>query len=149
MEIVLDEIFEKHQLSSESLIAILQAIQEQYHYLSEENIKEVARRLDIPLSRVFSVTNFYNAFSLKPKGKYIIQVCMGTACHVRGALRIVEELERLLDVKRGDTTSDKNFSLETVNCVGACALGPVMIVNGEYHGHLNPSKVKKILKAYK
>ena len=148
MKIALDEIFERHELFSESLIAVLQDIQEHYHYLSEENIQEVAARLNIPVSQAYSVATFYNAFSLKPKGEYIIQVCMGTACHVRGAPHIVEELERQLGIKRGDTTEDGKFSLETVNCVGACALGPVMTINGEYHGHLNPSKVKKILKAY-
>ena len=148
MKIALDEIFERHELFSESLIAVLQDIQEHYHYLSEENIQEVAEKLHIPVSQAYSVATFYNAFSLKPKGEYIIQVCMGTACHVRGAPLIVEELERQLGIKRGDTTEDGKFSLETVNCVGACALGPVMTINGEYHGHLNPSKVKKILKAY-
>ena len=148
MKIALDKIFERHELFSESLIAVLQDIQEHYHYLSEENIQEVAAKLNIPVSQAYSVATFYNAFSLKPKGEYIIQVCMGTACHVRGAPLIVEELERQLGIKRGDTTEDGKFSLETVNCVGACALGPVMSINGEYHGHLNPSKVKKILKAY-
>jgi len=148
METALNEIFEQHEVSSESLIAVLQDIQETYHYLSEENIQEVAERLSIPLHQVFSVATFYNAFSLKPKGEYLIQVCMGTACHVRGAPRIVEEIERVLDVKRGDTTDDGKYSLDTVNCVGACALGPVMSINGEYHGHLNPSKIERILKAY-
>ena len=148
METPLDEIFGNHEGSLESLIAVLQDIQAQYHYLSEENIKEVARRFDVPLSQVFSVAHFYTAFSLEPKGEYIIQVCMGTACHVRGAPRILEELERLLGIKNGETTKDNKFSLETVNWVGACALGPVMIINGEYHGHLDPSKVEKIIKEY-
>jgi NADH-quinone oxidoreductase subunit E len=147
-EAELDEIFEKYPVSPESLIAILQEIQEKFHYLSEDNIKAVADRLNVPLGLVFSVANFYNAFSLDPKGEYIIQVCMGTACHVRGAPRIVEEIERQLKIERGETTSDGKFSLDTVNCVGACALGPVLTINGEYHGHLNPSKVKKILKTY-
>ncbi|MGA1869481.1 MAG: complex I 24 kDa subunit family protein [bacterium] len=148
METPLDEIFGKHEGSLESLIAVLQDIQEKYHYLSEDNMREVAKRFNVPVSQVFSVAHFYTAFSLEPKGEYIIQVCMGTACHVRGAPRILEELERLLEIKDGETTEDKRFSLETVNCVGACALGPVMIINGEYHGHLNPAKVEKIIKAY-
>lgn len=148
METPLDEIFGKYEGSLESLIAVLQDIQAHYRYLSEENIKEVAKRFNAPLSQIFSVAHFYSAFSLEEKGKYSIQVCMGTACHVRGAPRILEELERLLGIKRGETTKDKKFSIETVNCVGACALGPVMIVNGEYHGHLDPSKVEKILKTY-
>ena len=148
METPLDEIFGKYEVSSESIIAVLQDIQAKYHYLSEENIKKVAERFNAPLSQVFSVVHFYSTFSLEPKGKYIIRVCMGTACHVRGAPRILEELQRLLGIKNGETTEDKKFSLETVNCVGACALGPVMVVNDEYHGRLNLSKVKRILKAY-
>ena len=142
------DILERYELRRESLIPVLQDVQAQYHYLPEEYLKEISVKLAIPLHEVFSVATFYNAFSLKPKGKYIIQVCMGTACHVRGAPRIVEEIERLLDVKRGDTTKDRKFTLDTVNCVGACALGPVMSVNGVYHGHLTPSKVESILKAY-
>lgn len=145
MKKVLDEIFAIHKPTPESLIQILQGIQNRFHYLPEECIKEVAIRLAIPLPRVFSVATFYNAFSLKPKGKNIIQVCLGTACHVRGAPRIVEEVERLLGIKNGETTEDGLFSLETVNCLGACALGPIMVVNGEYHGHLSSHKVEAIL----
>lgn len=148
MKLALDEIFERHELFSESLIAVLQDIQEHYHYLSEENIKEVAERFDMPLSQVFSVANFYNAFSLKPKGKCIIQVCRGTACHVRGAPRILEELERLLGIKDGETTEDNEFSLETLNCLGACALGPIIVINGEYHGNMTLEQVSKLINKY-
>lgn len=145
----LDRIFKKHKLRPESLMPVLQDIQDKFHYLSEKCLKEVAKRLKLPLNRVFSVATFYNAFSLTPKGKYIIQVCMGTACHVRGAPAIVEELERLLGIKRGETTKDKKFSLETVNCLGTCALGPVMVIGGNYHGHLRRDKVESIVKECK
>ena len=145
----IDNILKKHELKPESLMPVLQDIQDKFHYLSEKCLKEVAKRLKLPLNRVFFVATFYNTFSLTPKGKYIIQVCMGTACHVRGAPAIVEEVERLLDIKRGETTKDKKFSLETVNCLGTCALGPVMLINGNYHGHLRRDKVESVVKEYK
>ena len=132
--------------SSESLIGILQEIQEEHNYLSEDNIKEVSDQLDVPLQRVYSVATFYNVFSLKPKGKNIVKVCMGSACHVRGAVRIMEAIERSLGVKNGETTADGNFSLETVNCLGACALGTIMVLNKEYNGHITSAKVEKIFK---
>jgi NADH-quinone oxidoreductase subunit E len=147
----IEDIFQKYQFYSirdEALMPILQDIQDKFHYIPEECLREVSQRLEIPLNRVYAIATFYNAFSLEPKGKYIIQVCMGTACHVRGAPEIVEEAERILKIKRGHTTRDMKFSLETVNCLGACALGPIMVINGEYHGHLSPDKVKGILKQY-
>lgn len=144
----LNEIFERHVISPESLIAILQDIQEHHHYLSEEHLKSVAEHLKIPVGRVFSVANFYNAFSLQPKGENVIQVCMGTACHVRGALRILEELERILGIKDGETTANNKFSLETVNCLGACALGPIMVINGEYYGNMTTKQVATLLDKY-
>ena len=106
----------------------------------------MAGELDLPLHHVYSVATFYNVFSLKPKGKNIVKVCMGSACHVRGAGRIMEEIERSLNIKNGETTPDGNFSLESVNCLGACALGPIMVLNKEYNGHITPAKVKKIFK---
>lgn len=132
--------------SPESLIGVLQEIQEEHNYLSEENIKEVAEQLDLPLHHVYSVATFYNVFSLKPKGENIVKVCMGSACHVRGAVQIMEAVERSLDIKNGETTPDGKFSLETVNCLGACALGPIMVLNREYNGHITAAKVEKILK---
>jgi NADH-quinone oxidoreductase subunit E len=143
-----DEIFARYKKIPESLIPILQDIQEQFHYLPEQSLKDVAKILNIPLNRVYSVATFYNAFSLKPKGLYNIQVCMGTACHVRGAENIIEEIENILHIKRGNTTDDGKFSLESVNCVGACALRPVIVINGNYHGHLTRDKIEPILKEY-
>jgi len=101
--------------------------------------------MDIPLSRVYEVATFYNAFSLKPRGEHIVKICMGTACHVRGASAIQDKMERTLNIKPGETTADKKFSLETVNCVGACALGPVVVINTEYHGQMTMAKVDKVI----
>lgn len=130
--------------SPESLIPILQEIQEEYNFLSEDNMKIVASELQLPLHHVFSVATFYNVFSLKPKGKHIVRVCMGSACHVRGASRILNEIKRILRIDNQETSSDGRFSLETVNCLGACALGPVMVLNSKYNGHITPDKVEKI-----
>lgn len=142
------EILVKYDRKGESLLAVLQEIQVTFSYIPEAVIKDVAAWLGLPVHQVYSVTTFYNAFSLKPKGKYVIQVCMGTACHVRGAPAIVEEAEALLGISRGETTKDGKFTLETVNCIGACALGPVMVINGDYHGHLTRSKIADILGKY-
>ena len=139
------EIIDRHAPIGESLLSIFQQMQEAFMYLPEEGLKAIAEKLQLPLTRVYSVATFYNAFSLTPKGKYVIQVCMGTACHVRGAMNITDEMERLLGIKRGETSQDGQFTLETVNCIGACALGPVMVLNGEYKGHLTRDKLGKIL----
>jgi len=140
------EILTDYPTSPESLIPILQGIQEEYNFLSENSIKEVAAGLALPVHHVYSVATFYNVFSLKPKGRNIVKVCMGSACHVRGAARILEEIERILGLKNGETSEDGNFSLETVNCLGACALGPIMVMNKKYNGHITPAKVEKIFK---
>lgn len=139
------EIIESFPNHPESLIPILQKLQEVHLYLSEEHMTEVAEKLDLPLHHVYSVATFYNVFSLKPKGRNVVRVCMGSACHVRGAGRILEEVERVLQLRDGETSSDGNFSLETVNCVGACALGPVVVLNKNFNGHLTPAKVEAII----
>ena len=108
----------------------------------------MSERLGVPESRVYGMATFFKAFSLKERGKHVCQVCLGTACHVRGADRLVEEFSRKLGVDVGGTTKDKDFSLETVNCVGACALGPVVVVNGRYHGSMSTGKVDKLLGEY-
>ncbi|OIN97835.1 NAD(P)H-dependent oxidoreductase subunit E [Candidatus Desantisbacteria bacterium CG_4_10_14_0_8_um_filter_48_22] len=143
------EILEHYKYEQNQLIHILQDIQTEYRYLPRETLSFVSRELKIPLSRVYSVGNFYNAFSLKPKGRHLISVCLGTACHVRGGKRISEEIERVLNVKSGGTTPDQEYTLETVNCVGACALGPVIVVDGKYHGQMTSAKAKKLLSAMK
>ncbi|MFC1910523.1 NAD(P)H-dependent oxidoreductase subunit E [Chloroflexota bacterium] len=130
------------------LVSILQDVQEEYRFLPVEALKEVSARLEVPLSRVYSVSTFFKAFSLTPRGKHLINVCMGTACHVRGSVRILGKLERDLGIKAGGTTKDLNFTLETVNCVGACALGPMVVINGRYHGQMSTDKVESMLNSY-
>ena len=130
------------------LISLLEDIQDEYNYLPEEMLREAATKLKKPLRDVYGVATFYNAFRLKPCGKHLVFVCLGTACHVRGGARILDKLERTLGVKAGETTPDKQFTLETVNCLGACALGPVMVVDGEYHGNMTTAKVDATLRKY-
>ena len=131
------------------MIEILQDLQDIYGYLPEEVLKEVSRQTEVPLTRIYHVATFFKAFSLKPRGKYTIQVCTGTACHVKGSYRVLERLQDVLGVKPGDTTDDLLFTLETVNCVGACALGPVVIVNGKYYGYMTPGKVESLIKEHR
>ena len=139
---------DKHQGKKKNLIAILQEIQSAYRYLPEECLRFVAKTLDIPLSDVVAVATFYRAFSLTPRGKHVCTVCQGTACHVRGGPRILDEFERRLKVKPGQTTKDGQFTLETVACLGCCAIGPVVVVDRTYHAHTTVRKVGSILKKY-
>lgn len=145
----LDSIINEYNAEQGSLISILQDIQTEYKYLPQEALDYVAKKLDIPKVQVFGVATFFKSFSLKPKGKQQIHVCMGTACHVRGSKNVLGELERKLGIKAGDTTSDGEYTLETVNCVGACALGPVVVENEEYHGQMTPIKVESLLNGKK
>ena len=142
----LQPILERYPREEKSLIMILQDIQEEYNYLPPDVLQEVAKEINVPKARVFGVATFYKAFSLKPRGKEIIKVCMGTACHVRGAPLIKDELERQLNIKAGQTTKDHRYSLELVNCVGACAMAPVAIVGDTYYPNLGPDKLKKIIR---
>jgi NADH-quinone oxidoreductase subunit E len=143
----LPEIFDRYPNSQESLIAVLQDIQKEYQYLPCEALTETARVLNVPLSKVFSVSTFYNAFSLNPRGETVIRVCVGTACHIRGARLIQDQIESLLNIKAGETTPDMKFTVEVVACVGACAMAPVVIVDEKYHGSVKVSNVKKLVKA--
>jgi len=142
-------IIDRYEADRGLLISMLQDIQSEYSYLPPETLIRVSQRLEIPLSQVFSVASFYRAFSLKPRGRHLIHVCLGTACHVRGGKRILDRLERDLKVKSGDTTEDMSFTLETVNCLGACALGPMVVVDGKYFGKIRPDGLEKVLKDYK
>jgi NADH-quinone oxidoreductase subunit E len=128
-----------------SLMAVLEQIQEHYRYLPPEGMVLVSERLGVPLSQVYSVATFYNAFSLERRGRHEICVCVGTACHVRGAERVLARLEDTLGIKPGETTPDWRFSLDTVHCLGACALGPIVVVDGEYSGQMNAEKVSELL----
>ena len=139
-------IVKKYDCNRDSLISILQDVQALYHYLPEHSLRTVAQELNIPLIQVYGVATFFKAFSLEPRGEHLVCVCLGTACHVRGAQSVLDETKRRLGVEAGQSTEDMKYSLETVNCLGACALGPILVVDEEYHGQMTPSKVKKILK---
>ncbi|MFC1737311.1 NADH-quinone oxidoreductase subunit NuoE [Candidatus Hydrogenedentota bacterium] len=141
------DIIEEYGCRPDSLIAVLQDIQAKLRYLPEESLRQVSARLGVPIGQVYTVATFYKAFSLTPCGEHIIQVCMGTACHVRGAQRLLEELERQLEIRSGETTEDGVFTLEAVNCLGACALAPVMLVDETYHDHMAPGKLRKLIES--
>ena len=143
-----DEILEQQGFEVENLIGILQQIQKEENYLPKEVLEHISRRTEIPLSRIFGIASFYKSFSLKPRGRHQVKVCLGTACHIKGASQNNEEIMRRLKIKEGETTPDMNFSLETVNCVGACALAPVIVVNEDYYDGITPAKVRKMLKQY-
>src|SRR5512136_215589 len=142
------EIIENHGYQKASLIGILQDIQAKMNYLPRKALIQVAKSLDVPLTSIYEVATFYKAFSLEPKGRHTIQVCLGTACHVRGGARVLDYLENRLEVKSGATTKDLVFTLESVNCLGACALGPMMVIDKKYHGKINTNKIEPILKKY-
>lgn len=131
------------------LIPLLQEIQERFGYISEEAIKNISRFLKISENQIFGVASFYSQFKFFESGKYTIKVCMGTACHVRGSRNILDEFRRNLNIEADETTDDKLFTLETVNCVGACALGPIVIFSGDYHGQIKIKTVKELLEKYK
>jgi len=142
MEKIVSE-FDKDQ---RELIHILHKIQKNFGYIPAQNISQISRELKISESEIFGVLTFYKAFTLKPRGKHLITICMGTACHVRGAPIILDEFRRRLNIEPGETTEDNLFTLETVNCVGACALGPIVIADGDYHGQMRTREVDKIIK---
>jgi NADH-quinone oxidoreductase subunit E len=132
-----------------NLIAILQEIQERDNYLSESALRDVSDKLGIPFIDVYSVATFFRAFSLKPRGKHVCTVCTGTACHVRGAPRILDKLEERLGVGSGETTSDGQYTLETVNCLGCCAIGPIVVKDGKYLGEMTLSKIDAVVDGYR
>ena len=144
-----DAIVEKYKKDRGFLVSILQDIQAEYNYLPKEALCWVSEDLNIPTCQVYGVATFYRAFSLIPRGKHLIQVCMGTACHVRGVPRVLEAIERNLKIKAGGTTPDLEYTLSTVNCLGACALGPVVVFDQEYHGQMNMFKVEKLFEGAK
>jgi NADH:ubiquinone oxidoreductase subunit E len=131
-----------------NLMPVLQNINREYGYLPVDVLKYISKELHIPLSLIYSVATFFKAFSLKKRGKHIVRVCQGTACHVRGAKRVLEEFERVLGIQPGNNTEDLIFTLETVNCIGACALAPVIMVDNEYYGHMTPDKVGSVIDKY-
>ncbi len=149
IEAKVSEILNKYARDESSLIAMLQDLQEEYSYLPREALEQISREMGVPLSRILSLATFFRAFSLKPKGKHPIHVCLGTACHVRGGQLILEKFERELGIKTGETTSDLLFSLDAVRCLGCCGLAPVVMVGEEVHGKVTQTKVPVIIKKYK
>ena len=144
----IDQIIDKHQCDASSLIQVLLEIQSENHWLPKEALERVSEKLQDPLARLQHIVTFYKAFSLVPKGRHEIHICVGTACHVRGATRLLDHVQDLLGIKPGETDLDLKFSLETVNCVGCCALGPVMDVDGKIYGNMAPSKTTDVIKNY-
>lgn len=142
----IDEIIERYPGKPEFLIFLLQDIQAAYNYISREALELVCDHTGVPFSTAYATATFYQSFSLKPKGEHNLRVCLGTACHLKGAPRIVQDLERRLGIKAGETTDDLQFTLETVNCLGACALAPVMVADEEYVPGATAKKVEKIVK---
>jgi len=141
-------ILDRYQRDPSMLVSILQDVQAEYNYLPKEALVQISQDLDVPLTQVYGVATFFKAFSLKPRGKHTIYVCLGTGCHIRGAARILEGIERELDIKPGGTTKNLRYTLERANCVGACALGPVVIIDGKYSGQKRTERVKTLLESH-
>jgi len=145
---IVDEIVLQHMEESARIVPILQDVQRHYRYLPEEALRHVAGRLRIPCSRVYAVANFYGTFTLKPRGKQLIRVCMGTACHLRGSPKLMDLFASKFKVEDGGTSSDGKFSVEAVHCLGACALAPVVTVDDKYFDEVSPDKLLKIIKQF-
>jgi len=145
----LEKVINKYKAEKDGIISVLQKINREYGYLSEDALKLVAKKLDVPLIQVYSIATFYTAFSLKPRGRHLINVCLGTACFVKGGNRILEKLERELGIKAGETTKELRYSLDTVHCIGCCSLAPVIRIDEDAYGRLKQEKVPEILKKHK
>jgi NADH-quinone oxidoreductase subunit E len=146
---VLESILDRHGRDPANVVAILQDIQAEANWLPEEDLRYVCTELEIPLSKMMALATFYKAFSLKPRGRHIVSVCLGTACHVRGGERILGAVERELGILGGETDDDLQWTLETVGCLGACALGPILVVDSEYHGQMTSVKATRLLQRIK
>ena len=143
-----DAIIDRYEGRASSILAILQDIQAKEKYLPKETLEHVGERLRVPINKIYRIATFYRAFSLTPRGLHEIQVCLGTACHVRGGIRIVDRLTMELGIRAGETTPDRKFTLETVNCLGVCASGPIMVVDGNYFAKMNSAQVRGILNQF-
>jgi NADH-quinone oxidoreductase subunit E len=144
----LDRLIDESGLEESHLIGTLQDIQRELNYLPEEALRLVAEKINVPLSQVYSIATFYKTFSLEPRGRHLINVCMGTACHVRGGVRILEKIQRDLGIETGGTSDDGRFSLEAVRCLGCCGLAPVIMIDGNFHGKLTQKSIEKLLDEY-
>ena len=143
-----DQILDKHAGEEGALIQVLLDVQTEYNWLPKDVLKRISSRLGIPVSYLYRVASFYKAMSLTPVGRHLVSVCLGTACHVRGGPKILDNAEQVMGIEAGETTKDMKFTLKRVNCLGCCALGPVMVVDGETHGNLVPAQIKEILNKY-
>lgn len=139
---------EEYENDAENLIMMLQAIQNHYNYLPQAALSYLAAKIGVPSSKIYGVATFYSTFSLEPRGRHIISLCLGTACHVRGGERIRERITANLNINDGQTTDDKRYTLESVRCIGCCSLGPVVKVDDDMHGRLAPDQIDKILDQY-
>ena len=144
----IDQIIEQHQAEASSLIQVMLEIQSEDNWLPKEALERVSEGLKVPLARILHIATFYKAFSLVPKGRHGVHICVGTACHVRGATRILDTVQELTGIKPGETDLDLKFSLETVNCLGCCALGPVMEIDGKTHGKMTTAETAEIINNY-
>ena len=144
----IDQIIDKYQAEPSSLIQVLLEIQAQHHWLPKEALERISERLQVPLTQILHIATFYKAFSLVPKGRHEIHICMGTACHVRGAQRVLDTVQDATGIKPGETDLDLRFSLDTVNCLGCCALGPVMEIDGKTHGNISVAETTEVLESY-
>ncbi len=145
----IDTIIEQNGGKGSAILSILQDVQAKEKYLPKETLEYIGEKLHIPLNKIYRIATFYRAFSLSPRGKHEVCICMGTACHVRGAQRIADQVKLALDIRPGETTKDQNFTLETVNCLGVCAAGPVVAIDGQYFGKMTPAKVDGTLKKFR
>ncbi|MFB3885471.1 MAG: NAD(P)H-dependent oxidoreductase subunit E [Thermodesulfobacteriota bacterium] len=145
----IDSVIKRYAAKESALLAILQDIQAEDKFLPKEALEYVSQKMNIPLAHIFRIATFYNALSLKPRGRHKIDVCLGTACHVRGGGKILDKVERDLKITVGETTKDNRFTLEAVHCVGCCSLGPVAVIDGEVFGRLAQDKVPALLKEFK
>lgn len=144
---MLERILKNRRSQPQQLVEVLQDVQEAFGYVPQEAMTVVARELGVPLIEVSRVAHFYKAFSLKPRGKHVVTVCMGTACHVRGVPRMLDQVKGELGIEPGETTEDRMFTLERVNCLGACALGPVVVLDGQYYPKMTPNKLRELLES--
>jgi NADH:ubiquinone oxidoreductase subunit E len=144
---VLERILKDRRSQPQQLVEVLQDVQEAFGYVPQEAMTVVSRELGVPLIEVSRVAHFYKAFSLQPRGKHVVTVCLGTACHVRGAPRMLDQVKGELGIEPGETTKDRLFTLERVNCLGACALGPVVVLDGKYHAKMTPGKLRDLLES--
>jgi NADH-quinone oxidoreductase subunit E len=145
MDSALESILSPYRGKRGAVVAVLQEMQEDLGYISPEAVETMARELKISENEIYGVATFYSQFRFQPPGKHQVRVCLGTACHVRGAMTVLEELQRDLGIMAAETTRDGQFSLDTVMCLGACALGPVVVLDEEYHGQMTPAKTRKLL----